>query len=58
MISSLPKVSVLMPVYNAELYLDDTIQSILNQTFLDFEFLIIDDKSTDSSIDIIKNHFR
>ena len=56
MISSLPKVSVLMPVYNAELYLEDTIQSILNQSFLDFEFLIIDDKSTDSSIDIIRKY--
>ena len=54
--SVLPKVSVIMPVYNAELYLDDTIQSILNQSFLDFEFLIIDDKSTDSSIDIIRKY--
>jgi glycosyltransferase involved in cell wall biosynthesis len=45
--------TVLMPVYNAEKYLIEAIDSILNQTHRDFEFLIIDDGSTDSSIDII-----
>ena len=48
-----PKVTVLMPVYNGERFLKEAIQSILNQSFKDFEFLIINDGSTDSSVDII-----
>lgn len=55
MIMSSPKVTVLMPVYNGETYLPEAIQSILNQTFADFEFLIIDDGSTDSSWNILNN---
>lgn len=51
-----PKVTVFMPVYNREKYLKETIESILNQTFQDFEFLIIDDGSTDKSVDIIKSY--
>lgn len=47
------KVSVIMPVYNAELYLKEAIDSILNQTFSDFEILIIEDGSTDRSKSII-----
>lgn len=43
-----------MPVYNAEKYLREAIESILQQTFTDFEFLIIDDGSTDASAAIIK----
>lgn len=50
-----PKVTVLMPVYNAEKYISEAIQSILNQTFRDFEFLIINDGSTDSSVEIIES---
>ncbi|REL24170.1 glycosyltransferase [Rhodohalobacter sp. SW132] len=52
----MPKVTVLMPVYNAEKYLREAIDSILNQSFTDFEFLIIDDGSTDSSLDIINSY--
>jgi len=48
--------SVVMPVYNAEKYLAESIESILNQTFKDFEFIIIDDGSTDSSLSIIKKY--
>ncbi|MFZ4400853.1 MAG: glycosyltransferase family 2 protein [Bacteroidales bacterium] len=48
-----PLISVLMPVYNGESFLREAIQSILNQSFSDFEFLIIDDGSTDSSYEII-----
>ena len=51
-----PKVTVLMPVYNGEKYLCEAIESILNQTFTDFEFLIIDDGSTDRSVEIIKSY--
>lgn len=45
-----------MPVYNGEKYLHEAIDSILNQTFLDFEFLIINDGSTDNSALIIKEY--
>ncbi|MEW5961324.1 MAG: glycosyltransferase family A protein [Chloroflexota bacterium] len=45
--SSSPLVSVLMPVYNGEPYLQEALESILAQTFTDFEFIVIDDGSTD-----------
>ena len=45
-----------MPVFNAAKFLDESIQSILNQTFSDFEFIIIDDASTDNSWKIIKSY--
>ena len=45
-----------MPVYNCELYIKEAIDSILNQTFTDFEFLIIDDASTDKTVSIIKEY--
>ncbi len=48
-------VSVVMPVFNAEKYVDEAIQSILNQTYPDFEFIIIDDGSTDKSATIIES---
>ena len=44
-----------MPVYNSAKYLGEAIDSILNQTYTDFEFLIIDDGSSDDSVEIIKN---
>src|ERR1051325_5151993 len=51
-----PAVSVIMPVYNAERYLREAVQSILNQTFSDFEFLIINDGSTDQSQLILQEY--
>ncbi len=50
-----PKVTVLMAVYNGEKYLRDSIESILQQTFTDFEFLIINDGSTDGTVSIIES---
>ncbi|WP_214225529.1 glycosyltransferase [Pedobacter sp. B4-66] len=47
-------VSVLMSVYNAEIYLEKAIKSILTQTFTEFEFIVIDDGSTDRSVEICK----
>lgn len=47
--SDLPKISVIVPVYNSELYLKQCIDSILSQTFNDFEVILIDDGSTDGS---------
>ena len=52
--SSMPLLTVLMPVYNAEKFLKDSIGSILKQTYSDFELLILDDGSTDNSLKIIK----
>jgi len=49
-----PKVTVLMPVYNGEKYLREAIDSILGQTFADFEFLIINDGSTDGSLEVLR----
>jgi glycosyltransferase involved in cell wall biosynthesis len=53
-----PMISVLMPVYNAKRYVAEAIESILDQTFRDFEFLIVDDGSTDGSLEIIKRYGR
>lgn len=50
------KVSVVMSVYNGEKYLCEAIESILNQTFTYFEFIIIDDGSSDRSANIVKSY--
>ncbi|MFS3928309.1 glycosyltransferase family 2 protein [Priestia flexa] len=47
--------SIVIPVYNKEEYISRTLNSILNQTFLNFEIIIVDDGSTDNSIKIVKN---
>lgn len=52
---TLPKVSVLLPVFNGELFLREAIESVLAQTYEDFELLISDDGSTDSSATIISS---
>lgn len=51
-----PKVTVLTTVYNGMLYLKEAIDSTLNQTFTDFEFLIIDDASTDESLEFLLSY--
>lgn len=53
-----PAITVLMSVYNAETFLDEAILSIRNQTHQDFEFLIINDGSTDNSAEILNRHSR
>ena len=50
-----PHISVILPAYNAEEYLGEAIQSILDQTFGDFELIIINDKSTDATATIISS---
>ncbi len=52
----MPQISIIMPVYNGELYLEKSLNSIKNQTFSDFEFLIIDDGSTDRTPEILKKY--
>ncbi len=52
----MPAVTVLMAVYNAMPYLPATLDSVLNQTFTDFEFLIINDGSTDRSPEVLRSY--
>jgi glycosyltransferase involved in cell wall biosynthesis len=47
-----PKVSIIIPVYNRERYLGFAVRSVLDQTFTDFELIIVDDGSTDGSLEI------
>ena len=49
MTGAAPKVSVILPLFNAAAFLDETIESVLAQTFTDFELLIVDDGSSDGS---------
>lgn len=49
-------ISVILPVYNGEKYLDEAIESILNQTYTNFEFIIINDGSKDDSLEIIRKY--
>jgi len=51
-----PLVSVVLSVYNGEKYLDEAIESILNQSYENFEFIIIDDGSSDKSLEIIHSY--
>ncbi|MDQ5983294.1 MAG: putative glycosyltransferase EpsH [Eubacteriales bacterium SKADARSKE-1] len=54
MVSKIPTISLIVPVYNSEEYLKFALESVVNQTFKDFEVIIVNDGSTDSSPEIIK----
>lgn len=54
----MPKVSVIIPVYNAENYLAECLDSVISQTFQDIEIICIDDASTDHSMDILQEFAR
>ena len=56
MTNTRPKISVLMPVYNCEKFLEKAIDSVLNQTLDNFEYIIINDGSTDNTLDVIKSY--
>ena len=48
------KVTVLMPTYNVASYVEEAIESVLKQTFRDFELLVIDDCSTDETVSVVQ----
>ena len=48
----MPEISVIVPVYDVEKYLPECIESVLQQSFKDFELILVDDVSTDKSNDI------
>lgn len=50
----MPSISIVMPVYNCEDYLEDTLNCVFDQTFKDFELVCVDDGSSDASLDILK----
>jgi glycosyltransferase involved in cell wall biosynthesis len=52
----MPKVSVIIPAYNHEKFVGETIESVLNQTYQDFDLLIADDGSTDRTVDVIRGY--
>ncbi|EHD7207772.1 glycosyltransferase family 2 protein, partial [Escherichia coli] len=54
MLNYKPLVSVLIPVYNAEKYIERSLNSIINQTYKNLEIIIINDGSTDRTLDIIR----
>lgn len=58
MIQKPPKISVIMSVYNGKKYLRESIESILNQTFNDFEFIIVNDASADKTKEILEEYVK
>ena len=50
-----PLVSVCIPAYNNAAYIENTIKSILNQTYSNLELIIVDDKSKDNTVEVIKS---
>ena len=55
--SEIPAISVIIPMYNAEKYVEQAIDSVLNQTFKDLEVIVIDDGSTDGSYALVQSRF-
>lgn len=51
-----PLISVIIPLYNSERYIKETLESVINQTYRNIEVIIIDDNSNDSGLDIVKNY--
>ena len=53
---NIPAVSIVIPMYNAEKYIGECLDSILAQTFQDFEVIVVDDCSTDKSCDVVESY--
>lgn len=52
----MPKVSVIIPTYNREQYLSDAIDSVIEQTFSDYEIIVVDDGSTDNTKEVLRKY--
>ena len=52
----MPKFSIIIPVYNVEKYIDNCLKSIMNQTFKDYEIIVVNDGTKDNSMDIVKKY--
>ena len=52
--SSNPVVSVVIPAYNAELWIEETLKSVLNQTYRNLEIIVVDDGSSDATVDVVR----
>ena len=52
----MPKISVIIPVYNVENYISHCLDSILNQSFKDLEIICVNDGSSDNSLEILQNY--
>ena len=50
-----PLVSIVLPTYNGEEYISNSIQSVLNQTYTNWELIVVNDCSTDGTLEIINN---
>ena len=55
---SIPAISVIIPMYNAEKYIAECLDSIFAQTFQDFEIIVVDNCSTDNSCKIVENYMK
>ncbi|MDR2782027.1 MAG: glycosyltransferase, partial [Holosporaceae bacterium] len=55
-VSANPKISVIIPIYNTERFLRECLDSILNQTFTDFEMICVNDESTDHCLKILQEY--
>ena len=52
----MPKISIILPTYNGQLYIREAIESVIKQIFKDWELIIVDDCSSDNTLDIIKEY--
>lgn len=52
----MPLFSIITPVYNGERYIKNTLDSVLSQEFKDYEYIIVNDGSTDGTLDILKEY--
>lgn len=54
----MPKISIVVPIYNVEKYIGDCLESLINQTFTDIQIICVDDRGNDGSMQIVKNYAR